>query len=249
VETYYKSTKALMPKIWEGDEKPTLHNTLGLAGGHSNLQAVIATYDQPGSEVIAVFAARMLLEESARLIWRFSVEAGEFERRAKQYFDEFRGRQKRTIATLAGSGVPRYVAARIFEAPPNVIFNVPPDQPSRGRKPIPPIGALLREMGTPYPEPGWLEMAYSLLSQITHSTPLGHLHVLRFYDGTWHGNEMSPEMLALALDVACLGSAHLIGHATLLATDLSSEAMAYRAALLHNAHEVHKQARLVHGLD
>lgn len=248
-EAYYESTRTILPNIWKSEESPTLHNTLALAGGHSNLQAVIATYDQPGSEMIAVFAARMLLEESARLVWRFSIEPGEFELRAKQYFDEFRARQKKTIATMVGAGIPRDIAARIFQAPPNVVFKAPPDQPGKGRKPIPSIGAMLRAMGAPYPEPGWLEVAYSLLSQITHSTPLGHLHTIRFHDGVWHGNELSPEMLGLALDVACLGSAHLIGLATVIATDLSSEAQEFREVLLRNAYTVHTHARLVHGLD
>ena len=50
--------------------------------GDRALDAVMATYDQPGSEVIAVFAARMLLEESARLMWRYSAKPEEFEARA-----------------------------------------------------------------------------------------------------------------------------------------------------------------------
>lgn len=71
-------------------------------------------------------------------------------------------------------------------------------------------------------------MAYSLLSQITHSTPIGHLHTVRFRDGIWHGNELTPEVLGLALDTACLGSAHLIGLSAVILTNMSSEAFQYR---------------------
>jgi hypothetical protein len=100
-----------------------------------------------------------------------------------------------------------------------------------------------------FDEPDWLEVAYSLLSQVTHSTPIGLLHTIRVRNGEWRGNEISPEMLALALDVTCLGSASMIGHSALILTNLSSEAHAYRADLSAKAAEVHQHARLVHGLD
>jgi hypothetical protein len=47
-----------------------------------------------------------------------------------------------------------------------------------------------------------------MLSQVAHSTPIGLLHTVRFREQTWHGNDVGPEMLGLALDKACLGSAH-----------------------------------------
>ena len=91
---------------------------LAYGGGHSNLQTVMATYDQPGSAVVSVFAARMLLEEAARLLWRFSApDEAAFKARAKQYFDEFRARQKKTIDLLVGTGVPRADARRISHRP------------------------------------------------------------------------------------------------------------------------------------
>jgi hypothetical protein len=108
---------------------------------------------------------------------------------------------------------------------------------------------MLKEMGAAFDETGWLDGAYSLLSQITHSTPIGHLHVVRIREGNWSGNELSQEMLALAFDTACLGSAHLIGISTLLLTDMSSEALQYRERLLRAAGDVHNAARMVHFLD
>ena len=104
-------------------------------------------------------------------------------------------------------------------------------------------------MGAPYPEPGWLDVAYSLLSQITHSTPLGHLHVERVRNGVWYGNELSPEMLGLALDTACLSSARLLGTTLMQLTNVSDEAVQYEKDLHQSAWSVHNAARMIHWLD
>jgi hypothetical protein len=210
----------------------------------------MSTYDRPGSGVIAVFAARMLLEEAARMFWRFSVPGeAEFRARAKQYFDEYRARQKKTIEMLTGSGVPRADAERIFKLPSNVQVVTPHDDIAKGREPLPSISSLLRAMGESFEEPGWLDVAYSLLSQITHSTPIGHMHTMRVCDGVWHGGELTPEMLALALDTACLASAHLIGLSAIVLTNMSGEAQLYHQGLKRRAGRVHRAAQFVHGLD
>lgn len=248
-EKYYKFARSRLIDPWDHGQ-PTLHTVLDHAGGHSNLQAVMSTYDEPGSAVISVFAARMLLEEAARMLWRFSTQGeAEFMARAKQYFDEYRARRKKTIDILAGSGVVRADAERIFELPSNVQVVAPHDDIARGREPLPSVSSLLRAMGEPFEEPGWLDVAYSLLSQITHSTPIGHMHTVRVRDGIWHGGDLTPEMLALTLDTACLASAHLIGLSTMVLTKMSSEAQAYREGLLRLAGRVHRTAQFVHGLD
>lgn len=252
VEAFYESARSRGFRAWDYGQ-PTLHSMLAYGGGHSNLQTVMATYNQPGTEIVAVFASRMLLEEAARMVWRYSVPDMEaFKARAKQYFDEFRARQRRTITTLTGSGVPLADAARIFELPKHIRIATPGDDIAKGRKPIPPIETLLQEMGSSSPEPGWLDLGYSLLSQITHNTPIGQLHTIRYRDGTWHGHELSPEMLGLAVDVACLGSAHLIGLSARLITDDADDAddaVRYHDELLRRAAVVHSAARSVHGLD
>ena len=249
VEDFYESVRSQAFRAWDYGQ-PTLHSMLAYGGGHSTLQTVMTAYNQPGVEIVAVFAARMLLEEAARMVWRFSVaDVDAFKARAKQYFDEFRARQRRTISTLTSSGVPLADAARIFERPKNVRIVTSDDDIAKGRKPIPPIETLLQEMGAPFPEPGWLNLGYSLLSQITHNTPIGQLHTIQYRDGTWHGHELSPEMLGLALDVACLGSAHLIGLSARLITDSADDAVQYHDELLGRAAVVHSAARFVHGLD
>jgi hypothetical protein len=116
----------------------------------------------------------MLMEEAARMLWRYSVPGeAEFKARAKQYFDEYRARRKKTIDMLAGSGVARADAERIFELPSNVQVVTPHGDIAKGREALPSISSSLRAMGEPFEEPGWLSVAYSLLSQITHSTPSG----------------------------------------------------------------------------
>jgi hypothetical protein len=71
---------------------------------------------------------------------------------------------------------------------------------------------------------------------------------VRCRSGIWRGNEPSPEMPSLALDTACLGSAHITGAAVLNLTD-APDAEQYRRDLLRQAAVVHLAARHVHGLD
>lgn len=246
-EAFYRVASAVQIDA-RASGTPALHSILTLGGAASELEAVM-TYDQPGSAVISAFAARNLLEEAARLQWRISVTGEEeFKARATQYFDEYRAAQKKTVDLLASSGVPRANAQKLFAFPSNV---VDPGTPiTKGRTPVPSITSLLRDLGAPYPQPGWLVVAYSLLSQVTHSTPLGLLHTVTVdADGAWHGNELSSQMLGLALDVACLGSALLLGNTALVLTNVSDEAQRYRRDLLIAAGRVHDAARLVHGLD
>ncbi|MDX6242004.1 MAG: hypothetical protein QOG10_6875 [Kribbellaceae bacterium] len=245
-EAYYETVRSMAFDPWKGNSS-SLNHVLMFSGGASLMETVLATYERPGSEVIAVCAARMLLEESARVAWRYAVSAGEFEARAKQYFDEFRARRKKTIETLTGSGVPRATAERLLAAPDNVRRGTSLEQTAKNRQRLPTTGSMLRDLGEPFPEPGWLEVAYTLLSQITHNTPVGALHMLS-YQPVW-GTGISSEMLALTLDTACLSSAQLIGRGAMLLTDQSDEAKEYQDLLLRAAGVVHNAARPVHWLD
>ena len=144
----------------------------------------------------------MLLEEAARLLWRFSLSDPEkFKARAKQYFDEYRFRRRKAINALIGGGVSQADAQRIFALPGNVRIETPLDEISRGRTPLPTISSMLKEMGAAFDEPGWLDAAYSLLSQITHSTPIGHLHVVRVHEGSLEWKYTEP-------GDACAGARH-----------------------------------------
>src|SRR3712207_44167 len=118
---------------------------------------------QPGSAVISVFAARMLLEEAARWVWRFAnPDPAAFEARAKQMADDYRARRRKAINMLVGGGAPRRDVERIFAEPPNVRIKSPHNEIAKSRTPLPNVTTMLYAMGEPYPEPGWLAVAYSL---------------------------------------------------------------------------------------
>lgn len=227
----------------------TLHEALNFGGAYSNLEASLATYDKDGSGPISVFAARMLLEEAARLKWRFNLTDGkDFAARATQYFDDFRARKSSTINLLRGNGVARQDAERLFDLPSHVL-SPPPKPPTKGRKKLPTITSMLQQFAVWPGDPGALVVAYSLLSQVTHATTLGCMHTVRFGDDEiWHGNELSPELMALSLDVTCTASAYLIGHSSLMLTELSPDGIAFRDRIRIEASKVHAAARLVHGL-
>lgn len=238
VHSWYTSPYA------KGD--PKLATVLAYSGGHSTFQTVMTTVDN--APVAAMFAARMLLEEAARFRWLTSdTREDEFMARSKRYFDEFRSRKRTTISLLMSNGVRTPVARKLFELPSSVFEG--PDDIAKGRERFPSIEDMLLALGEPYPEPGWLSVAYSLLSQATHSTPMGVLHLVTIREETVHLGEPSPEMLSLALDVACLGSAHLLGLGAVLLTHASPEADAYSRELHRLALGVHNAARAVHGLD
>ncbi|TDE41654.1 hypothetical protein E1295_29375 [Nonomuraea mesophila] len=247
---YYEAARSWIADPWHEDQPANMASILTYGGAHSALQAVMSTYDQPGSAVIAVFAARMLLEEAARFKWMIEGRTeDEIRLRFKQFFEDQRVRRKKVLDELSGDGVARAKAERLLALPSNVTVITPHDNISKGRKPMPSIEKMLAVMGEPYPEPGWLNVAYSLLSQVTHSTPIGHLHMASFQRGILHANEISAEMLGLTLDSACLGSALLIGISASFLSGGSQEARDHSLSLHQLAYDVHNQARLVHGLD
>lgn len=227
-----------------------LHVHLTQGWALSSLQTIDETRRQPGAAVMCAFAGRALLEEAARLHWRYSVTGEDEARdRAKQYFDEFRARQVRTIRVMAGHGVNKKDALRLFDLPPNVL--VPPgvDEIAKNRTPIPSITSMLRSFGASARDPRWLETTYSMLSQITHATPLGYLHSVRHVDGEWIPNELSLEVLALSIDAAALGSTHLLGLMGLMLDNVSPAAQRQLLALRSAAVAVHLAAQQIHGLD
>ncbi len=214
---------------------PKLASVLAYTSAHSTFATVMNGFDNHAA-VTSVFAARMLLEDE---------EA--FAQRSTRYFDEFRARKKKTIALFSSNGVARAAAAKLFQLPDSVLEG--PETVSKGLRPLPSIDEMLMQLGAPYPEPGWLPVAYSLLSQVTHSTPVGLVHMARYREGILSAHDVSPEMLALTLDVACLGSARLLGMSGLILTHGSDEARQYAFGLEERALAVHDAARLVHWLD
>ncbi|MFI5592495.1 hypothetical protein ACIA5G_46125 [Amycolatopsis sp. NPDC051758] len=249
-ELYTQYAQSWSPSLGPSDTQPRLASILTHGLATSNLTAVMSTYDQDGGNMIAVFAARMLLEEAARYAWMTSISTEEeFMDRSKRYFDEFRFRRRKAIEAFTGNGVDRANAEKLFEFPKNIKISTPMDTTTKGRQPLPSMATLLREMGADYPETAWLDIAYSLLSQVTHSTPIGHLHTVTLDDGTLRAGTITKEFLGLTLDAACLGSAHLLGWSSVLLTAGREDARIYKRMLLQKAYHVHDAARMLHGLD
>ncbi|MFJ7593426.1 DUF4259 domain-containing protein [Streptomyces sp. NPDC097617] len=200
---------------------PKLANALTHYRARSTFATVMDTFEE-GAAVTVVFAARMLLEEAGRSAWLTQDPQNKdaFVQRSAQYFNEFRAKKKSTIAAFAGNGVALAAATRLLKMPDHVIEG--PETITKGRTRLPSVDKMLLLMGANFPEPGWLSAAYSLLSQVTHSTPIGLMHMTSYRDHVLTAGAISPEMLALALDVACLGSATLIGGSGLMLTQGSA---------------------------
>lgn len=226
-----------------------LHGLLAYGSALSNIQTVATIYDQPGTGAMAVFASRALLEEAARLSWRYSVQGEDaLKARAKQYFDEHRFRERKTIRTLMGHGIKKADAFALFNKPSNVLVPSGGDDIAKNREPVPTVASMLRDFSAGSAQPGWLEPACGLLSQVVHATPLGLLHTLRFVGLEWEPNELSGEMFALTLDMAALGSAHSLAIMGLLLNDVSPAAQENIVKLKAAAYAVHLSARRIHGL-
>ncbi|WP_143231709.1 hypothetical protein [Agromyces cerinus] len=228
----------------------TFHAVLSYGAAISNFQSLLTVNNQPGASIILPFVARLMLEEAARTRWRYATQdVPTFEKQATQFFDEYRARRKKTIDQLITSGVSRAAAERFFALPEYVDQSRVPSTASRGRVPLPPVAQMLGMLGQSFPEPGWLKVAYSALSQVTHMTPLGLLHSVRFRNGALRFGTLSPEMTALSLDVACIASAEILGTFGLVLSDLSEGAFEWRRDLVRGSAKVHNLSRLVHGLD
>ena len=249
-EEYYEAVRSWSFDPWVRTEQ-TLHSILSWTGALSNLESVFATYDQPGAGIISPFAARALLEEAARTHWRFTEpDENAFRQRATQFFDEFRARRIKTINLLIGGGVPRSAAEDFLALPSYVDPSTISSTITPGRVPIPSITEMLHQLSAQYPEPGWMTVAYSLLSQATHATPLGDLHLIGVDDrGMLSGGTISNEILGLSVDTACTSSAVILGLSALLFSEGSQDAVEYRNRLTIAGLKVHDAARLVHGLD
>jgi hypothetical protein len=248
-EEYYSLATSWTLNPWK-QSSSNLGAILVYSGAHSLLHTVMATYDRPGAGVIAVFAARMLLEEAARFHWMtFDPSEQVVTERAKIYFDDYRYRRQKAIKAFAGNGVTQKNAEKLLSLPDNIIVPASQHVVPAGRKPLPSITEMLRNLSKDYSEIGWMEVAYSLLSQVTHSTPIGHLHMIRVRGGEFQSCVISPELLGLTLDVACLGSAHLLGTSSFLLTHGSQEANKYAVELRKRAYRVHNAALFTHGLD
>jgi hypothetical protein len=201
---------------------------------------------------LACIAARMLLEEGARSNWMYAGEdfATIEARYAALRNDETRARIA-LRSKLKSHHVPAATVTQLLDPLPAEAMDVDAIRPIPHEHvvTVPPHDQLLG-LGLGFPETPWLSLAYNLLSQVTHHTPLGLMHSVAREDD--EGNfGMSHEMLGLAIDAGAMGAATLLPPlASIVAmqtgqgpTDKWAKELKSATARLHNV------SRLVHFLD
>ncbi|WP_142057746.1 hypothetical protein [Pseudarthrobacter sp. B4EP4b] len=175
------------------------------------VRVVVNSLSDGSSPYLLVSASRLLLELGARIAWqthRLSVQ--EIENRYIAVMDDATYRKKSMIDQLQNRGVAPEISERLFYPLGRGNFAVDNMRTPNGTK-RPSLASpaeQLRTLDIGFAEPGWVELAYKLLSNGVHATPLGMLHTISgYYDSVPASQWCSPEMMALALDTACLGAA------------------------------------------
>lgn len=158
---------------------------------------------------VATHAARQLLEEGAK--WRW-VSAGatldERVSRTKALLGQLANWRDEFVARASHDGV--VAAIHPFLKPSG--FDIDDLLLNVDRTALPPTleealaAASIESSGLGGP---WVRIAYSLLSQVTHHTPIGALHAMEVDGTTMRSGSISPQLEALTIDAGCLGASWL----------------------------------------
>lgn len=162
------------------------------------------------SPFVAPTGARMLLEQGSEISWRFADTSDE-ELRARYvaHMDDATVRKQKLEQRLL-LRTPSAAAVEVLLYPRGrKEFAVDRRRSSASQKPPRPPAPNLHlnalELGVS--EPNWGPLAYKLLTQAVHATPLGLLHSVARTDTETGNPALSHEMTALSIDTACIGSA------------------------------------------
>lgn len=207
--------------------------------------------DLPGE--LSPIAARMLLEEGARTQWTFSDEdIEEVTARYHALLNEETSAREALRARFTAHAVPASTVGDLLDPLPKErvpdLDTIRPIPAGHTIKQVPPYEQMLR-LGIGYAEPGWLTLAYRLLSQMTHMTPLGLLHSVA-RPSQW-GPTVGHEMTALAVDAAAIGATRtVLPHASVIAQTTGQAPIDEWASELWAAsRRIHTIAQLIHFLD
>lgn len=206
------------------------------------------------SGVVAATAGRMLIEEAARLSWQgYGSDDEELWQRYVAVADAVAQGRSLLRERLIAAGTGSAAITTLFVPLPNAgslaidIRRTPANM--KAPKAARPFEQLV-ELGELFTEKGWVDFAYSLLSQVVHGTPLGDMHLAArdLPDGRW---TLSHEMTALAVDCACLGAATVLPQLAAV-LDLKLDLKGHREwgmELARAAVAVHNAAQPLHFLD
>jgi len=209
---------------------------------------------------VAAFAARQLVEEAARWDWAFEVQLTDDERvrRANGLWLDMKRSRRRILRAATGGGVTS-TSARAFVEPNGFdVLDLASGSEGGEHVPMSPTTALSSMRSRGRETSGWLVTAYSVLSQVTHQTPLGVMHAFES-DGTdAFAGPLSGPMEALAVDTACTAASRLLWClGPLLLGGLRGRDgaifdqpayLAWREESVALATEVHRLAAPVHGV-
>lgn len=161
---------------------------------------------------VAAFAARQVVEEAARWDWSLDVQLSEDEkvRRANGLLLDMKRSRRRILRAASSAGVTPTSVRTFVE--PNGFDVLDLASGSDGGEPVPmsPTTALSSIRTRGREASGWLVTAYSVLSQVTHQTPLGVMHAFESDGTNAAAGPLSGPMEALAIDTACTAAARLL---------------------------------------
>ncbi|MCM0614427.1 hypothetical protein MOD31_00150 [Paenarthrobacter sp. TYUT067] len=198
-------------------------------------------------------AARMLLEQAGDIMWRLADSSDEQLRaRYNAHMDSATDRKENLYNSLrARTSSPEAVEKLLYPRGRGSFAIDTRRQPRGGETteiPLPRI--LLGGLVLGVAEPNWGELAYKLLTQVAHATPLGLLHSFARFDESTQQHTLSHEMTALAIDAACIGIVYVMrGLAPLIAHQANlPRPDAWLEELRIAVTDVHAAAMLVHFL-
>lgn len=161
---------------------------------------------------VAAFAARQLVEEAARWDWSMDVQLSDDEkvRRANGLMLDMKRSRRRLLRSASASGLTANLVRPFTD--PNGVDVLDLASGSDGGEPVPmsPAAALSSIRTRGGESAGWLVTAYSVLSQVTHQTPLGVMNSFESDGKNAFAGPLSGPMEALAVDTACTAASRLL---------------------------------------
>lgn len=160
------------------------------------------------SPLMAPTGARMLLEQGSELAWRFSDPSDEeLLKRYQAHMDDATDRKKALESSLRTRTSSADAIESLLYPRGRGDFAIDNRRmPDNQSAVIPKPTDHLSELSMGIPEEFW-DLAYRLLTQAAHATPLGLLHAVARVDQATGKPVLSHEMTALSLDTACVGAA------------------------------------------